>query len=199
MSQTSDRIALSREDREELASMAAAAARRNRPTHLVAAACVLLVGALAMAGSALLARQSAERALTRAASENVRAQALITEINRIRGERAGAQGPGAPTGVNDPFPNFGSRMGELATQAGLTVGIPQEQSRPSGALVRREYNYSINTPALDAVMNWIRRAMEEIPGTRVISVSITPQQATRAWTVIIKFARLERTAARPAP
>lgn len=191
-----DRAPMTRDDRDELASLAAAAARRNKPTHLVAAACVLLVGALAMAGSALLSRQSAERALARAAHENVRAAALIAEINRVRGDRAGGSGP--TSRENEPVPNFGSTMSNLASQAGLTVGIPQEASQASGAYIRRNYTYSVSTPSLDAVMTWIQRAGQEIPGTQVTGLTVTPQAAARIWTVTIKFARLERAQARAA-
>mgnify|MGYP001192676824 CR=1 FL=1 len=191
-----DRAAMTREDRDELASLAQAAARRNRPTHLVAAAVVLLVGALAMAGSALLSRQSAERALARAASENVRARALIDEIKRITNERQG--GSGTVSRENDPVPNFGSTMSNLASQAGLSVGIPQEQSQASGAYIRRNYTYNLSTPNLDAVMTWVQRTAQEIPGTQVTGLTVTPQAANRIWTVSIKFARLERSQARAA-
>ncbi|MEZ6233813.1 MAG: hypothetical protein R3B68_06450 [Phycisphaerales bacterium] len=187
-----NRQPLSRDDRDELASMAAAAARRARPAHLVGAAAVLLVGALAMAGSALLSRQSAERALNRATAENVRAVALIDEIKRITQERQDARGQGGAAGENDPAPTFLTQVIAAGTEANLTVGAPQESSSTVGGMTRRNYQYSLTAPTTEALMNWIDKVRARIPGTHVTSVSLTPQPASRSWAATITFSRLER-------
>lgn len=187
-----DRQPLSRDDRDELASMAAAAARRARPAHLVGAAAVLLVGALAMAGSALLSRQSAERALVRATAENVRATALIEEINRITAERQQARGQSGLAGENDPVPDFFTRVIAAGTEANLTIGPPQESSSTVAGLTRRNYQYSLTAPTAEAFMSWIDKVRDRIPGTRVTVVGLTPQPASRSWAARVTFSRLER-------
>ncbi len=187
---------LSRDDRDELAAVAAAAARRNRPSHLVVAALVLLVGSLAMAGSAYLTRGVAERSLKRYTAENVRATALIERITELRAESSGAPGENDPIGLYDPIGDILTRLINLSTRAGITVGAPQESApRPVGGFQRREYRYSATVGSIDDLFGWVRLVREEIPGMEVLSISLTPQPANRNWTVTLTFARLERAGA----
>lgn len=184
---------LTRDDRDELAAIAATASRRNRPSHLVLASAVLFLGSLAMAGSAFLSRGVAQRSLTSATAENVRATALIQRIDAIRAESAGTPGENAPIGIYDPIDNILSRLIELGGQAGITVGTPVEPPpRTVGAFVRREYKYTTTCNSIDSLFSWVRLVTDQIPGMQVISLSLIPQPASRSWTVNLTFARLER-------
>lgn len=187
---------LSRDDRDELAAVAAANSRRNRPTHLVVAAVVLLVGSLAMAGSAYLSRQAAEKALNRYQYENVEATALIDRINQIKAESSGTpggSGENTQVGLYDPIDNILTRLIEISGRAGVVTGAPQESSRPPvEGYVRREYRYSATVASPDVLMSWVRMVGEQIPGMQVVSISLTPNAAARTWSVSLTFARLER-------
>lgn len=182
---------LSRDDRDELAAAASAAARHNRPAHLVAASAVLLIGAMAMAGSAMMSRQAAERSLKRFTAENVRATALIERINEIRAQERG--GADARPGTYDPITNILQNLSELARESNITAGVPREASRPSGAFTRREYAYTFTCGSTEDLFRWIRRVGEGIPGMQVLSIALTPVAQSRTWTVSLTFARLERT------
>lgn len=195
MIENADSRPLSRDDRDELAAVAASNARRNRPTHLVIAAVVLLVGSLAMAGSAYLSRQAAEKALSRYQYENVEATALIARINEIKAKSSGTPGGGenAQLGLYDPIDDILRRLIDISTRAGVSTGAPQESSRPPvEGFVRREYRYSATVPSPDVLMSWVRMVGEQIPGMQVVSIALTPNPAARTWSVNITFARLER-------
>lgn len=191
-----DNKPFSRDDRDELAAVAAANARRNRPTHLVIAAAVLLVGSLAMAGSAYLSRGAASRALQRYQYENVQATALIARINEVRAQTSGAPGAAgenAPIGQYDPIPDILSRLIAISGRAGVSTGAPQESSqRPANGYVRKDYRYSATVPSPDVLMAWVRMVCEEVPGMQVLNIALTPNAAARTWAVNITFARLER-------
>lgn len=182
---------LSRDDRDEIAAVATAATRRNRPTHYVAAASVLLVGALAMMGSALMARRAAARALDRATYENVQATYLIERITALRAEDEGA---GAP-GVNEAVSDILARLANSASRAGISVSAPAENSAAvqGTPFTRRQYAYTFTASSIEDVFEWVGAVQEQVPGTSVYSVSLTPVAATRNWAVRLTFARLERT------
>jgi hypothetical protein len=192
MIETSSRP-LSRDDRDEIAAVAAAATRRNRPVHYVVAAGVLLVGALAMAGSALLARGAAATALDRATHENAQAKYLIERIVELRDERSG-QGAGTP-GASEPVTDMLQQLSGLASQAGISVSAPSEQSVvvQGTPFNRKTWAYSFTAREIDNVFSWVRTVGERIPGTTVYSISLAPNAAGRSWNVQLTFARLERT------
>ncbi len=185
-----------RDDRDELAAVAATNARRNRPTHLVVAAGVLLVGSLAMAGSAYLSRGAAQRALQRYQYENVQATALIARINQVRAQASGAPGqPGenAPIGQYDPIDDILRRLIDLSTRASVSTGAPQESAqRAVNGYARKEYRYAASVPSPDVLFAWVRMVCEEVPGMQVLNIALTPNLAARTWGVNITFARLER-------
>jgi len=183
---------LSRDDRDEIAAVAAAAARRNRPTHLVVAAVVLLVGSLAMAGSAFLSRRAAARALDGATYESVYAAALMERIAELRRQNTGQ---GSTLGVNEPVGNMLTQLAEMASQSNLTVPAPAEQTRQiqSTPFSRREFAYAFTCSSIDDVFRWVRAVGERIPGTQVYSISLQPVPANRSWSVRLTFARVERT------
>lgn len=188
---------LSRDDRDEIAAVAAAAARRNRPVHLVVAACVLLVGSLAMAGSAYLSRLAAARALDRYALENQYAKAYIEKITELRAQAGGRAGSDLP-GVNDPVPTILRQIQEQAAAAGLSVPAPAESNVAisNTPYTRRELLYTFTSDSIDKVFAWVTSVGERLPGTEVYSISLTPIPASRSWSVRLAFARFERAAPR---
>lgn len=180
---------LTDDERYEMTASAHASQRRNRPRHLVAlGAAVLAVGAIALL-AAWSSNRGADARLERAREELTQIKgetAKLEQIRTIARER--------PAGVDpyQPIPTFLSQLEELATEAGLanTPPIPQKRSIAVGGGQRVEWPYVVNDPSLEALLSWVRLAIDRIPGTFPHSIDISP--TGEQWRMRVSFARYER-------
>lgn len=180
---------------ERRAIMAASAARTervNRPIHLVALACVLLIVA---AGALLLAwgrLKSANTQLGHAADQRQRFIELGTRWREVAARASGDQGPKA----GDSITTLGSRIQAQASQAGLvnSPGVPTTRDaaragQPTKRVITSFTN--VKDPDLAALLRWIDLSLEEIPGLDLHALTLRIEQDQ--WNLSsVQFSRWER-------
>ncbi len=187
MPRDAERRTLSEDARFELAGAAAAAERRNRPTALlVAALLVLAIGAGALVSS-LGARASAGRAMRLEQTREEQVVRLAAQFEAIDRQR---QDSGADTFA--PIPDVLSRIETAARDAGLAdrPPIPRQSSERSEDLTKRDYAYTMRDASLDKLLKWVELSTQTVPGLRVSSIELRPEQ--RTWQVTVTFSRWER-------
>lgn len=178
-----------REQELELAALAGAAERRNRPRLGLAVAFLLLTGAAGYAllgsGSVASARTQAERAARDAAG----VERLATEIDAILARRQ----------ENDAEARFPidaalrSKLVEIARASGITEEVaPEARPEQRGLdypLVKQVVTITLSDAGLEAALDFISRATREIPGLFVEGVQLQPRP--QGWYAVLRFARWE--------
>lgn len=184
---------MSDESRYELTMAAAARARANRPSALVAGAVVLLVVALGAMVWGLVSRAGAISDLREAQSEQARVEALAGEWTALAdAERTQA---GGKAGLGARISDLYTRMEQYATRAGMTKrpDTPRENptTRPNTNIRVIEYYYTnVKDPSLKALLEWVRIATAEVPGLEVYGITLKPDPNN--WTMNVTFRRWER-------
>lgn len=187
------RAAMSDEARYELTMAAAARARANRPSALVAGAVVLLILAVVAMAWGLVARARAMSDLRAAQSEQARVEGLVGEWTAlVDAERTQA---GGKVGLGARISDLYTRMEQYATRAGLAKrpDTPRENptTRPNTNIRVIEYSYTnVKDPSLKALLEWVRIATAEVPGLEVYGITLKPDPNN--WTMNVTFRRWER-------
>jgi hypothetical protein len=136
-------------------------------------------------------QRRAVRSLRHALEDQAQVEAMAAEFRALSEQErnAGAQRAG------DPIPNFRTQMEALATQSGLGVKPPlNETSDRQGAVVVRSWSSDFQEANIRSVLEWLRRATVEpatrIPGLEVYSLTLKP--AGEKWQVQLRLRRWER-------
>lgn len=179
---------LSEDDRYQLASRADAGARSNRPSHLIAIAGLVLVVTLAVALFAWRSDAAAGRRMRSRTSELITLRDRAERLSTLQAQLAGSPAEDR----NRPIPDLLSRMGSLATEAGLaTVPAPPRTANDAFPDARRiNYSYTVRDESIENLIGWVELATQRIPGLHARRVMLKPQP--NAWTLDVTFARFER-------
>lgn len=178
------------DERFAIASAASASERENRPRHLVLLAAVAFAASLVYLSVQASERATAKRQLKSRVAEVERVEGMAAEIQRLD-EQIAANAVGSGVGV--PMPDVLSRLEGFATEAGLKDPLSHRRGpgRPEGGATLYTYPYEVRDPSLEAVMTWLQKSVEGIPGLEVQSVRIRPEPT--AWSVQVTLSRWERS------
>lgn len=180
------------ERRAMMAARAARTERSNRPVHVVALSCVLL---LVAAGALLLAwgrMNDATRRLGNAAAQRERFIALGTRWREVSAKASSDQGPKAAEAAS----NMGSRVQAQAARAGMTnsPGLPstRDMGRPGQPTKRVVMSFTnVKDPDLAALLRWIDFSLEEVPGLELYAFTLRVEGDQ--WNLSsVQFSRWER-------
>ena len=182
-------FAAQEETRLALAAAAARAERQNQPKVLLYAAGLLLLAALLFLGitfRASLAAASDLKTQKRQAQETIDQAGLLKALH----EAAAA----APELVQ-PATQVLSRIEQAGVDAGLKNKVPIPRPRfetpPGLGSKQTRLDYEIRDESLPRMLDWMERAVAEVPGLEVYSVSLKPE--THQWILRVTFSRWERT------
>ncbi|GJQ29088.1 MAG: hypothetical protein HBSAPP03_09720 [Phycisphaerae bacterium] len=178
--------------RRDLAIVAARSARSNTPTHLV------LLGGLAVAGALLylvIAWRGYAAAAEKLASEQRTAGLVVEAAGRLRALAAAEAAQGSGPRLVEGGQRIYGRIEQAGVEAGLRDRVPVPTSTRSDKvqgtdILRVIRDYDIRDPNLGAIIAWLSRACEAVPGLEVYSMTVRPE--AQAWNVKIRFTRLER-------
>lgn len=179
---------LTRDDRDELATAALVAERRNRPRGVV-----ILCGVVAAIAVVVLLWSTVSVFRTRSAQSKQlgyleQTQSLVATLHGLRSS-------GQNNGLEDPFkplPKLQTTIEGLAVGAGLKKpNLPNRSLEGRGAIqeVRLKYD-QIRENDIAKVLTWIDSVVSDIPGVFVHQLRIDPQANT--WNVNVTFSRWER-------
>lgn len=180
---------MSDDDRYELASLAEARARSNRPGHLIAIGLLVVFVGLMLAAFAWRADAGAARRLDGAARDMATLQTQAERLADLRSRMATS-----PT--EDRYreiPDILTRIGTISREAGLdsVPSVPTQRNDPFTNARRVNYTYTnVRDGSLEDLVGWTALVTERIPGMHVRSISIRPQP--NAWSMNVTFARFER-------
>lgn len=179
------------EARFELAAMAASAARRNRPTHLILMGFVLaLVAAIALLVS-FLQYQSAQEALRRQSTFGREVLDRVAELKAW--QKVVAEGKTKPVSAQT---EVGSILQAAAAKAGLKASanlIPSRSQAPTRFqdVQRRKISYDdVRDESLEVLLKWLENATKDVPGLEVYDLQVRPE--ANVWAIKVTFARWER-------
>jgi len=180
------------ERRATMAAHAARTERANRPIHLVALACVLLIvaaGALMLAWGRL---NAAKTQITSAAAQRERFIELGTRWREIAARASTDQGPKAGESIT----TLGSRIQGQASRAGMVnspgVPTPRDVARPGQPTKRAIMSFTnVKDPDLTALLRWIDLSLEEVPGLELYALTLKVEGDQ--WNLSsVQFSRWER-------
>ncbi len=180
-------MSLSPEDRDELATAAAIAERRNRPRGLVIFSGIV-------AGIALIALIWSALSLNAAQGAQDKQLELLTKTQSLAARWEGVQSAGQGDGsdIFVPYPSPRTKIEELATAAGIDKpALPDRSLEGQGTIKMVQFKYNnIRENDIAKVMRWIESVVQEIPGMFVEQLRIDPQPNN--WNVSVTFSRWER-------
>lgn len=178
---------LTRDDRDELATAALVAERRNRPRGIV-----ILCGIVAAIAVVVLLWSTVSVFRTRSAQSKQLGYLKQTQslVATLEGLRSSGQNNGRPD--VEPLLNLLTTIEGLAVGAGLKKpNIPNRSLEGRGAIqeVRLRYD-QIRENDIAKVMTWIDSVVSDIPGVFVHQLKIDPDGNT--WKIDVTFSRWER-------
>lgn len=181
---------LTDDERYDLAMVAAASERSNRPKNLIVIPLLLFVVASIMLIYGLFTLESGRVQLR---SQESRVNNLINNIVILKELEQTGEAPGEE-GILDPIPDFLTRAEACATDAKLAKSPALPATRrdryPGFVRVRQVYSNVVD-PSLPALLEWVRLTQERIPGIFVYSLALKPA-GDRGWTLDVTYARWER-------
>lgn len=184
---------MSEEARLQIAVVAGATERSNRPRFL------LVLAALALAGASVYAfLQFRDLSDARATLRAV--QVTEARVEQLREQLLAAQSRSKDDGLA-PDPLTAQKLQQLATQVGLPssvrLGTSQSSANAPG-YVRRQYNANFRAPDIGPVLDWVQQATGPnsvgLSGVELRSILLRPLRTnqTGGWDVKVEFTRLER-------
>lgn len=189
---TTQRHHLSEESRLQVAVVAGATERSNRPRFLLVLGAILLAAALVYTGVQAQALGSARAEIRRQEEKVRKIDALVAEL---RTAHAAQQLDALP-----PDPLTTNKLENL----GKSLGLPQslritEQGVSAGApgFTKRTYTANFNTPDVGYVLEWLVQATGEntvgLTGIEINQIRLRPQHNNNSgWNVEVILARIER-------
>ncbi len=190
---TGDTIgALSDEDRSELSGAAASAERAARPTHLLVLAGLLLVVAAVALLMSWTRLSSANRTLAFQMRLAEDMSADVAALKQLR-EASTSDGPTA----SDEVLTIRSRISQAAVGAGIknasNLTPESDRANPQRAgtnSVQRLFKYTVQDEELKALLEWLHKAPQQVPGLEVYQMKLTPRATD--WQLQVTFSRWER-------
>ncbi len=183
------------ERREQLAATAAMDVRRNRPTHLLVMAMVLLLASCIMLMWSLSSRNAAQAQLEASRAQAQSIEQLVAEWKALKAEGVDS---GAKMKFNEPLTVFYSKIESAATRAGVKDRIPSAQPQAdtrdmrTGAVQKKIRYQRVSDPDLGALVRWLEAACEDVPGLQVYSLRVQPLTVQGVWQFDVTFSRWER-------
>ncbi|MCC6286142.1 MAG: hypothetical protein IT439_12725 [Phycisphaerales bacterium] len=180
--------ALSEDDRDLMARLAATAERRNRPAHLcVIAGAVMVIAFVALVFGVMKYRGASERA-RRERANLVTLQEIGAEIDALKARENQQTDPLAPlTGLQTKLETFAVELG--LAKPGLPRETRDRSTIPKTQRVKLAYQVHHATPG--PVFSWMERAVRETPGLEIFELKVSPR--TNDWQFDVTFARWEST------
>jgi hypothetical protein len=184
---------LSEEARLELAGIASATARQNRPLWLIMLGGVLMTVAIIYALYGFYQGGVAGTDLARQARRTSEVRALVDQIKALKAsDAAGAE-------RYRPDPQLVRKIEQAATDVGLVISVPTNEDDKSSKIKnfsRRRIAIEIKGQPAEPLMNFLQRAAE-IQGLELAQIRLTPgQMKTEAgqttWDAAIQMTRWER-------
>lgn len=184
---------LTREDREELATAAINADRRNTPVGIL-----LLGGGVLGLGLVLLivsffSLGGAKARWNEDTARVGRIQALAAEYDAL----TLAANDTTNISAHEPIPTIRTDLNRLATQAGVIVQVPKttyQNTLNAGTRVALFGYDGVKDDSLADLLAWVQRTTDTIPGMRVnlirLSLPANTNTATQ-WQMDVSFARTE--------
>lgn len=187
------RTAMSEESRLQVAVVAGATERSNRPRFMLILAGLLLLGAAGYAG---VQAQALGAARAQVRSQENRAQQINALVAELRAAHAQQQLDALPRDVQttDKLQRLGRYLGLPET---LAINERGESAGAAG-FTNRIYSANFTAPDAGAVLEWLVAATGEntfgISGVQVRSVRLRPQHNNSAggWAVEVVLSRIER-------
>lgn len=173
------------------AALAARTERANKPTLLVAACGLALVGSLVWLLMAWSGYGEAARARTLQERKSQRVAGRVAELLAMRAKIAGVE---TTMEGNAPLTQLMPRISTAATDVGLKETVPapvkrQDNPTPAGSrLLRLEYN--VADESLPALFAWIQKSLADVPGLELYRVNLRPEQ--QRWRMQVTFSRWEK-------
>lgn len=167
---------------------AAAAARRNRPTALLAICGVILVVAVVFAIVSLAQSGAARLRVERLATERAEVAAIAQEILALRDTAEDGLSSGT----------YGRELQLSKLEAiNQRVRLPsaptlseQRPTRPIGSPIeKRRVDVTMDNAPLDAALEWINEAQRAIPDLFVSAIEMRPRP--NGWLIRVQVARWE--------
>jgi hypothetical protein len=181
-------LVLDDDQRFELGAIAARDERRNRPAHWLLLATLCFAGSLLALIWAGWSRAAAAKQLGDQRYIASQTSEICGQIQALR-EQAAKQGDKA----NQPITQIRSRLQAIAQEAGIKnkLQIPRDEEERRGASKRVKFRFdNVQDESLPALLSWLDKAVTELPGMEVYSVSIRP--LANQWVMNVTFARWER-------
>lgn len=180
--------ALTPAEERDVQMYAAAAARRNRPTALLAICGVILLVAIIFAIVSLAQSGAARIAVNRLATERAEVAAIADEIIALRDS--------ADDGLNNGAYNRELQLSKLEA-INQRVRLPnaptlseQRPTRPIGSPIeKRRVDVTMDNASLDAALEWINEAQRTIPDLFVSAIEMRPRP--NGWLIRVQVARWE--------
>ena len=180
--------------RLELSVAASAAERANRPRHLLALACLALIGAVIYLGFGLFQRAGARAKIAGARDQ---ARQITDALARLEAASAGAVNRGL-----DPDAYMNSKIQALANTAGLTLNGTVTDQEISGASVpgmqQKRYSASGTNQDPEAIFAWLNstRIDSSVRGLELRQLQLRPgglsSSGQPGWSFDVDFVRWER-------
>ncbi|USN98120.1 MAG: hypothetical protein H6810_07975 [Phycisphaeraceae bacterium] len=189
MTDPREQTRLTPDERYELALATDAAARHNRPSHLVVIAGLVFIAACAALGFTTCQSSRAKADLDRRIAQRDAIADLLAELRAL-----GPSDDASTPGLMGPYLNFLSDMEAIAKKVGIAgnLDIPTERrSQDLVGAVRVSYDYKIKGDTLTPLLSFVKEAQGQIPGLRVAGLAVRPRNDK--WELDAKFERWERT------
>lgn len=176
---------LTPEERDDLATAALLANRRNRPRGTVVLAAIV-------AGIAAIALLVSLASVAGAAGAHAKRLRQLERTQELVARHRGLEMSGDPGGQFDRNPTLLSTMEQLAIRAGLDKpAVPSRTPEGRGPIQETRIKYNtFRVDDIENVMRWIDSVVTEVDGVRVHELRIDPQPTS--WTVDVTFSRWER-------
>lgn len=161
----------------------------NRPRIYVVLALVALIGCVLALLWSWSSYASARRALVAEQATAARAVELAGRLQALKLASVSDSGPRA----NEPVDRLLSRLESIGRDAGLKNGVPlpgRNRGLTQQGMVQVKLNYELRDISLGALLVWVERAMDEVPGLEVFSLSLRPE--SQQWVLKVQFSRWER-------
>lgn len=178
---------MSDEDRYELAAAANAAERSNRPLAFLVFSLVFVGASAIFLLVSVGAQASANTSVVNERSRLAKVQQYAQQIESLQA-RSAESGAGAGAA---PIIDILQRFRQYANEAGIDPGLPNESRETRPNMQRREFAYDIKSPRLTPALQFIRIALDRIPGLEVRQIRVRP--LANDWHVEVTFSRWERT------
>ena len=182
-------LAAQEEARMTMAASAARTERLNQPRALLYLAGALLLAALIFLGVEFKASVAGSLRLK---GEKSQYDDIVKKAGTLRALQDAAKANPEST---QPTTQILSRIQEAGVKVGLKNRVPLPTTRterpPGLGSIQTRYDCEVREEELDKALQWVQRAVADVPGLEVYSISLRPE--AHNWVLRASFSRWERT------